>query len=55
MSSSFVKDCTDVSSTSGNSNSNRTVIIIVNNETGNSSLDGEQLQSLLGKLLLDCS
>ncbi|XP_069159094.1 PHD finger protein 3 isoform X1 [Procambarus clarkii] len=46
MSSSFVKDCSDVSAP-GNSNSGKTVIIIVNNETGNVSLDGDELQNLL--------
>ena len=54
MSSSFVKDCTDVSSTNGNSSNNKTVIIIVNNETGNVDLDGAQLQNLLGKLHILC-
>lgn len=46
MSSSFVKDCSDVSAP-GNANSGKTVIIIVNNETGNVSLDGDELQNLL--------
>lgn len=46
MSSSFVKDCSDVSAP-GNSNSGKTVIIIVNNETGNVSLDDDELQNLL--------
>ncbi|XP_042223018.1 uncharacterized protein LOC121867233 [Homarus americanus] len=45
MSSSFVKDCSDVSAP-GNT-SGKTVIIIVNNETGNVSLDGDELQNLL--------
>lgn len=48
MSSSFVKDCSDVSAP-GNTNSGKTVIIIVNNETGNVSLDGDELQNLLGE------
>lgn len=48
MSSSFVKDCSDVSAP-GNANSGKTVIIIVNNETGNVSLDGDELQNLLGE------
>ena len=48
MSSSFVKDCSDVSAP-GNTSSGKTVIIIVNNETGNVSLDGSELQNLLGK------
>lgn len=51
MSSSFVKDCSDVSAP-GNTSSGKTVIIIVNNETGNVSLDGSELQNLLGKVLL---
>ncbi|XP_066983453.1 death-inducer obliterator 1 isoform X3 [Macrobrachium rosenbergii] len=46
MSSSFVKDCSDVSAP-GNSSSGKTVIIIVNNETGNVSLDQDELQNLL--------
>ncbi|MPC47974.1 hypothetical protein E2C01_041735 [Portunus trituberculatus] len=46
MSSSFVKDCSDVSAP-GNTSSGKTVIIIVNNETGNVSLDGSELQNLL--------
>lgn len=49
MSSSFVKDCSDVSAP-GNNASGKTVIIIVNNETGNVSLDGSELQNLLGKI-----
>lgn len=48
MSSSFVKDCSDVSSP-GTTSYGKTVIIIVNNETGNVSLDGDELQSLLGE------
>lgn len=49
MSSSFVKDCSDVSAP-GNNAAGKTVIIIVNNETGNVSLDGSELQNLLGKI-----
>lgn len=52
MSSSFVADTTDDSSNAGN-----TVIIIVNDDTGNISVDQEMLQ-ILGKQnynLLKCN
>ncbi|CAL4122411.1 unnamed protein product, partial [Meganyctiphanes norvegica] len=45
MSSSFVKDCSDVSA-GGNTN----YIIIVDSETGNVALDGDSIQNLLGKI-----
>ena len=47
MSSSFVKDCSDASKSSG-SGSNKTVIIIVNNDGGNGPIYGNDLQNILG-------